>query len=107
MDRIPTLTGKLVAIWVIPRRMKDRYANFTIRIDVRMPNLRCKPHSWRVVWIIFWKRHNCIEKTSLIKRILRSNNGDAPLKKIVLIHQSSGEPIYRVLAKISKLLLEK
>jgi hypothetical protein len=32
MNRCPALTSKLVTIWVIPRRMKNRYANPPIRI---------------------------------------------------------------------------
>jgi hypothetical protein len=32
MNRCPALTSKLITIWVIPRRMKNRYANPPIRI---------------------------------------------------------------------------
>jgi hypothetical protein len=40
MDRGPTFRGKLVSMRIITRRMKNRNANFSIRINIRMPHPR-------------------------------------------------------------------
>ena len=64
--------------------MKDRNANFSVRINVRVKDLRREPHRRRVQRVVLRENESGDEDAVLERAALRPRDGRFPLEEVVL-----------------------
>ena len=86
LHRTPPLFAPFIPRVILARRM---HWNAPCRPNVVwVPDGSRKSHLWRVHWVVFWKRQECMKAPTLVRRAVWPQHQAFPLEKVLLVDRT-------------------